>query len=79
VSVAENVGVTPAIAAELASRSVMVTVELVTPSATTGVVPTIVEFTGDAGAAENETPSDPAVYEPLVAATVILSTAVSWI
>jgi hypothetical protein len=43
VSVAENTGVAPETGMLLTSRSVMVIVETDTPSATTGVVPLIVE------------------------------------
>ena len=42
---AENVGVWPETGLLLVSRSVMVTVEFAAPSATTGPVPVIVEFT----------------------------------
>ena len=59
VSVAENVGVVPAIKLLLASFKVIVTVEVATPSATTDPVPVMVEFTIDAPAAVKVTlPSD---------------------
>ena len=44
VSVAEKVGVTPGTGLLRASRRVMVTDEVATPSAVTGPVPVIVEF-----------------------------------
>ena len=49
VSVAEKVGVTPETRLLLISASVIVTVDVEVPSATTGVVPVMVEFaaTGD--------------------------------
>ena len=49
--VAENVGISPATGLLLASFRVIVTVELATPSATTGLVPVIVEFVGSAAPA----------------------------
>ncbi len=45
-SVAPKVGVVPEIGFEFASNKVMLTVEVATPSATTGVVPEIEEVVG---------------------------------
>jgi hypothetical protein len=50
-----NVGVCPATALLVISLRVTVTVEVATPSATTGVVPVIVEFTATAAPAVNTT------------------------
>jgi hypothetical protein len=51
VSVAEKVGVTPETALRKMSFSVMVTVEVATPFATTGLVPVMVELAAMAAAA----------------------------
>jgi hypothetical protein len=55
VSVAPNVGVWPDTGLLLASLRVTVTVEVATPSAVTGVVPVIVEFTATAAPAVKTT------------------------
>ncbi len=55
VSVAEKVGVLAAIGFEKASRIVMVTVEVLEPSATTGEVPVMVEVVVEAAPAMNVT------------------------
>jgi hypothetical protein len=54
-SVAEKVGVCPETLLLLASFKVIVTVEVVTPSATTGPVPVIVEFAATAAPAVKRT------------------------
>lgn len=54
-SVAEKVGVSPGTGLLAESFSVMVTVEVATPSATTGPVPVIVEFATEAPAAVKTT------------------------